>query len=148
MGLGAEGDKTYATMANLGPTDSSTHTFTTDRETWRTLKPFARQHRKQPTPAEAVLWQALRGNQSGFHFRRQHAIENFIVDFVCLRAWLVVEVDGNIHDVPEEAEYDGGRTHTLQECGFLVIRFRNEEVLNELPKVLTTIEHHLQLLTR
>lgn len=133
-------------MANLGPTDSSIHTFTTDRKRWKNLKEFARQNRKQATPAEAVLWEALRGNQLGPRFRRQHAIECFIVDFVCLPAWLVVEVDGSIHDVPEEAKYDGGRTHTLQECAFLVIRFRNEEVLHALPKVLADITYHLKLL--
>jgi very-short-patch-repair endonuclease len=50
--------------------------------------------------------------------------------------------------VPEEAEYDGGRTHALQECGFLVIRFTNEQVLHDLPQVLSEIESHVQLLTK
>ena len=133
-------------MANLGPTDSSIHTFTTDRQRWKTLKGFARKNRKAPTPAEAQLWQALRSNQLGPRFRRQHAIEDYIVDFVCLSAWLVVEVDGEIHQRPEEAEYDDGRTHALQECGFLVVRYSNEAVLNRLPEVLANIERHLKLL--
>ena len=90
----------------------------------------------------------MRGHQLGFQFRRQHAIEHYIVDFVCLRAWLVVEVDGGIHHEAGQAEYDGGRTHALQECGFLVLRFTNEAVLTELPRVLADITYHLQLLTR
>jgi len=135
-------------MANLGPTDSSIHTFTTDRQRWKKLKGFARENRSEPTPAEAHLWQALRGNQLSYRFRRQHAIADYIVDFVCLPAWLVVEVDGAIHNVPEEVEYDGGRTHGLQECGFLVIRFTNEQVLHNLPQVLAEIERHVQLLMR
>ena len=135
-------------MANLGPTDSSIHTFTTDRQRWKNLKGFARENRSEPTPAEAHLWQALRGGQLGHRFRRQHAIADYIVDFVCLPARLVVEVDGAIHNVPEEVEYDGGRTHALQECGFLVIRFTNEEVLHNLHRVLAEIERHVRLLTK
>ena len=133
-------------MANLGPADSSIHTFTTDRQRWKKLKGFARENRKEPTPAEARLWQALRTNQLGPRFRRQHAIDEYIVDFVCLSAWLVVEVDGEIHQVPEEVEYDGGRTHALQERGFLVVRYSNEVVLQHLPEVLADIEWHLKLL--
>lgn len=133
-------------MANLGPTDGSIHTFTTDRQRWKNLKGFARENRKQPTPAETQLWQALRTNRLGPRFRRQHAIDDYIVDFVCLLAWLVVEVDGEIHAVPEQAEYDGGRTHALQERGFLVVRYSNEAVLQRLPEVLADIERHLKLL--
>ena len=133
-------------MASLGPTDSSIHTFTTDRQRWKNLKGFARENRREPTLAEAQLWQALRTNQLGSRFRRQHAIEDYIVDFVCLSAWLVVEVDGEIHQVPEETEYDGGRTHALQERGFLVVRYSNEAVLQQLPEVLADIERHLKLL--
>ncbi len=133
-------------MANLGPTDGSIHTFTTDQQRWKNLKEFARENRKQPTPAEAQLWQALRTNQLGPRFRRQHAIEAYIVDFVCLPAWLVVEVDGEIHQAPEAVEYDGGRTHALQERGFLVVRYSNEAVLQRLPEVLADIERHLKLL--
>ena len=134
-------------MANLGPS-TDIHTFTTDPTRWKTLKGYARANRKQPTRAENELWQALRGHQLGFQFRRQHAIEGYIVDFVCLRAWLVVEVDGGIHHEAGQAEYDGGRTHALQECGFLVLRFSNEQVLTELPRVLSSISSQLELLTR
>jgi very-short-patch-repair endonuclease len=59
---------------------------------------------------------------------------------------LIVEVDGEIHYLPEEAECDGGRPHDLQERGFLVVRYSNEAVLNQLPKVLADIERHLKFL--
>jgi very-short-patch-repair endonuclease len=65
---------------------------------------------------------------------------------VCLAAWLIIEVDGEVHAEPSEAEYDGGRTHELQECGFLVLRFTNNEVLHHTPRVLKSITEHLTLL--
>lgn len=134
-------------MANLGPSDSSIHTFTTDRQRWKNLKSFARQNRHEPTAAEACLWEALRGSQLGHRFRRQHAIDNYIVDFVCLPAWPVVEVDGGIHDTPEAAEYDGDRTRALRELGFRVVRYNNDAVLNHLPNVLADITHHVNAFT-
>ncbi|MFD2718193.1 endonuclease domain-containing protein [Hymenobacter monticola] len=121
--------------------------FTTDAKRWKTsLKAYTQHNRKHPTPAENHLWQELRGNKLNAPFRRQHAIESFIVDFVCLAAWLIVEVDGSIHGDESQAEYDGGRTHELQEYGFLVLRFTNEEVLHNTPKVLKTIAEHLAVL--
>jgi very-short-patch-repair endonuclease len=121
--------------------------YTTDAVRWkRSLKEYARTNRKNPTPAENHLWQELRGNKLGAPFRRQHAIGPFIVDFVCLAARLIVEVDGGIHQEIGQAEYDGGRTHELQEDGFLVLRFTNEEVLYGTPEVLKTIAEHLAVL--
>jgi very-short-patch-repair endonuclease len=118
--------------------------YTTDAVRWKkSLKDYARTNRKNPTPAESHLWQELRGNKLGAPFRRQHAIGPFIVDFVCLAAWLIVEVDGGIHQEIGQAEYDGGRTHELQEDGFLVLRFTNDEVLYGTSKVLKTIAEHL-----
>jgi very-short-patch-repair endonuclease len=121
--------------------------YTTDAKRWKkTLKDYARTNRKNSTEAENHLWQELRSNKLGASFRRQHAITQFIVDFVCLAAWLIIEVDGAVHADPSEAKYDGGRTHELQECGFLVIRFTNNEVLYNTPKVLKIITEHLALL--
>jgi very-short-patch-repair endonuclease len=134
----------------LKPGDNSPHLFgmyTTDAVRWkRNLKAYAQHNRKNPTPAENHLWQELRGNKLHAPFRRQHAIESFIVDFVCLAAWLIIEVDGSIHGDSSEAEYDGGRTHELQECGFLVLRFTNEEVIHNTPAVLKAITEHLAAL--
>jgi len=121
--------------------------YTTDAKSWnKSLKEYARANRKSPTPAETKLWQELRGHKLGAQFRRQHAIGHFIVDFVCLAAWLVIEVDGSIHNEAGQAEYDGGRTHELQECGFLVVRFTNDEVFFNTSRVLKTITEHLILL--
>ena len=121
--------------------------YTTDAKRWtKSLKEYARVNRKNPTPAERQLWQELRGHKLDVQFRRQHAISQFIVDFVCLAAWLVIEVDGSVHADASQAEYDGGRTHELQECGFLVLRFTNDQVLHHMPDVLRVITEHLVVL--
>jgi len=119
------------------------HVFTTTVRTWNKAKAYARQNRQAPTPAENLLWQQLRAGQLGVKFRRQHAIEFFIVDFVCLSHKLILEVDGEIHYTPEQAEYDSGRTFVLTELGFHELRFTNAQVLHELPRVLATIKQYL-----
>ena len=86
--------------------------FHTSPEKWAVLKEFARNNRKNPTEAEDRLWQELRKEQLGVKFRRQHAIEDFIVDFVCLEKRLVVEVNGEIHE--QQKEYDEMRTAFLE----------------------------------
>ena len=63
----------------------------------------AKELRRDMTPAEKILWQELRGNKLGIHFRRQQIIAGFIVDFYCHKAALVVEVDGDVHDLQKEA---------------------------------------------
>ncbi|UOQ77478.1 endonuclease domain-containing protein [Hymenobacter sp. 5516J-16] len=103
--------------------------------------------RSNPTAAEDALWQALRNNQLGVKFRRQHVIGTFIVDFVCVEAQLIVEVDGDVHRETGQAEHDAGRTHELTELGYHVLRFHNDEVLHHLPHVLLTIQQHVSFLT-
>ncbi len=111
--------------------------FTTDGGNWNLLIDYVKQMRSNPTPAEKILWDALRAHRSGLKFRRQHIIDRFIVDFVCLSKMLVVEVDGDIHDLkPEE---DKSRTAILNDLGFKVIRFRNEEVIGDTAGVVTKI---------
>ena len=68
------------------------------------------------------------------------------MDFVCLPAWLIIEVDGEYHADQSQTEYDGGRTHDLQEMSFCVLRFTNQEVLQNLPDALRAISRHLALL--
>ena len=120
------------------------HAYMTDAERWtKSLKGFARSNRSIPTEAENCPWQLVRGNKLGPRFRRQHAIENYIVDFVCLPAWLIIEVDGEYHFDVEQAEYDGGCTHKLQELGFYILRFTNEEVLQSPNYVLQLISTHI-----
>lgn len=89
----------------------------------------ARLNRKNSTEAEAALWHLLRNSKTKYKFRRQHPIEAFIVDFVCLEKGLIVEVDGGYHNDEEQKVYDEFRTATLKQKGFAVLRFTNEEVL-------------------
>lgn len=110
-------------------------------EDWANLKNFAKANRKNPTEAEDTLWQHIRKEQLGYKFRRQHTIETFIADFVCLEKNLVIEVDGSIHEKFEE--YDKMRTQFLNSIGFEVIRFSNDEVLNNLDSVLEKIKNTL-----
>ncbi len=92
--------------------------------------PFARTLRKASTDAEAKLWQGLRARQlNGYKFRRQVPMGNYVADFVCLEARLIVEVDGGQH--AERSDYDEARTDWLHAQGFCVLRFWNNEVLQE-----------------
>ena len=94
----------------------------------------ARQLRKNPTDAEQALWSVLRRRQvSGYRFRRQAPIGPYIVDFVCYDNRLVIEVDGGQH--MEQADYDAERTAWLKAQGFRVVRFWNNQVLEEMDAV-------------
>ncbi len=104
---------------------------------------LAKGMRKEYTEAEGILWQALRGSQLGVKFRRQHPIDAYIVDFIALQNRLIVEVDGGYHNNEEQKAYDENRTNVLNGIGFTVIRFTNEEVLQNLPFVLQTIKNNL-----
>ncbi len=103
----------------------------------------ARHLRKRQTPAESLLWDALRGDQLGHRIRQQHGIGPFVVDFCCVPARLVIEVDGDIHDLPEVAEQDQWRSEYLVASGFAVLRFSNEQVLTGLDVVLAAIRAEL-----
>ena len=92
------------------------------------------------TEAESVMWECLRGNQLGFQFRRQHPIYGYIPDFVCLKKRLVVEIDGGYHYIGDQPISDEERTKYLNQYGFEVIRFTNEEVLSNIDNVLTEIK--------
>jgi very-short-patch-repair endonuclease len=98
--------------------------------------------RREPSLAEHRLWQAIRAGQAnGAKFRRQHAIGPYIVDFVCLRRGLVVEVDGRIHLARKK--YDAEREAYLQGAGLKVLRVQNEDVLERLDSVIQRIESAL-----
>jgi leucyl-tRNA synthetase len=105
---------------------------------WKLLIPRAKEIRSNMTASEKALWEALRNSAIGLKFRRQHIINQFIVDFVCLSKMLVVEIDGIIHD--NQKEYDEGRTAELNRLGFEVIRFTNEELALNLIAVVEKIK--------
>ena len=106
---------------------------------WNANIEHAQAMRKSPTQAENVLWEMLRAKRIGCRFRRQHLIGNFIVDFVCLEKKLVVEADGGYHESSEQKDYDEQRTRFLNEHGFYVLRFTNEEILVDTTAVLQKI---------
>jgi very-short-patch-repair endonuclease len=97
----------------------------------------AKELRKNTTPAEQKLWSVLRNDQLGVSFRRQHAIGPYIVDFVCLKQKLIIELDGGQH--LEQMAYDDERTAFLQAKGYRVLRFWNNDVLNDLNGVMSVI---------
>ena len=98
----------------------------------------ARELRRQATPAERTLWAVLRDNRlDGFHFRRQHVLAGYIVDFCCIKARVVVEVDGAHH--VEQAAADAQRDAVLRRLGFRILRFANAEVLDHLAHVRVVI---------
>ena len=111
------------------------------------LKSFVKRSRSNPTEAENALWQMLRGKKlEGYKFRRQHIIGSYIADFICLRAKLIIEVDGLIHQLPENKANDEERTKWLAAKGFEVIRFTNEEVLGDTENVLDKILKELAII--
>ena len=97
----------------------------------------AKELRRDMTPTEKILWQELRGNKLGVHFRRQQIIAGLIVDFYCHKAGLVIEVDGDIHDLQQEE--DARREKVLREMGLRIVRFRNDEVEKELAGVVSRV---------
>lgn len=100
------------------------------------LKPFANQNRKQMTKAEACLWKyILRSKQTGFTFNRQRPVLNYIADFMCKPLKLIIEVDGYTHLLEEVIINDKIRQAKLENAGFIIIRFKDEEVLKEIDSV-------------
>jgi cyclase len=95
--------------------------------------------RNNLTQAEMLLWGHLKGSQLGVKFRRQHPLGIYIVDFYCHQHKLIIELDGSIHHLPEIAKHDAERQTSLELDGFKVLRFRNDQIFNQLEKVLETI---------
>ena len=111
-----------------------------DPSTYKVVKEYAEMNRANPTEAEKALWELVKSKKlAGFKFRRQHIIGSYITDLVCLDRKLVIEIDGLIHQLPENKEADENRTLWLNERGFKVIRFTNEEVLYKTDKTLDLI---------
>jgi 5-methyltetrahydrofolate--homocysteine methyltransferase len=108
------------------------------------LKQFALEMRNKPTEAEKMLWNVLSNKGiDGFKFRRQHIIGNYIADFICLKSNLIIEVDGSIHQLPENQVSDAERTKWLLSEGYRVIRFTNNEVLFNIENVIQKISANL-----
>ena len=101
-----------------------------------------RAHRSNPTDAENALCQLLRGKKlAGYKFRRQHIIGSYIADFVCLDKMLIIEVDGIIHQLPDNKVNDLERTEWLNKEGFTLIRFTNEAAPIRLLILVLSVPH-------
>ncbi len=111
-----------------------------DPSSYQLLKEFSLLHRSNPTNSEKELWEQLKTKKlEGYKFRRQHIIGNYITDFVCLDKRLIIEIDGLIHQLPENIEADDVRTKWLNQIGFKVIRFSNDDVLYKTDETLKII---------
>jgi very-short-patch-repair endonuclease len=107
------------------------------------LKEFAKKNKQYSTDAERLIWQYIRGNGLGVKFNRQYIISDYIVDFVCLERKLIVEIDGGYHSEYEQIQKDEHRTEHLNKLGFKVVRYTNEEVFEDIERVLLNIKEEL-----
>ena len=104
------------------------------------LYEFSRELRQAETETEKILWELLRNKKlRGLKFRRQHPLGNYVAGFYCHEKKLVIELDGAIHDTKENIEYDKTRTDELNKAGINVVRFRNEEVINDIKTLIRKI---------
>lgn len=127
-----------------------------EKQSWETASPIlykelkskAKEMRNKPTKAEKMLWNVLSNKGlEGFKFRRQHIIGKYIVDFVCLQKRLIIEVDGSIHQLPQQIKHDKLRTEWLESKGFKVIRFTNGQILKDLFHSIEIIRNELSATT-
>jgi very-short-patch-repair endonuclease len=108
------------------------------------LVKLARELRKNQTSAEALLWDLLRDRKLlGFKFRRQHQVGDYVADFYCREAQLVIECDGSAHHGNESWQHDQNRDIYLVSQGLRVMRFGNEEILTDIDRVLSEIAARL-----
>ena len=104
----------------------------------------AKKLRKESTPAERLLWSALRNSAfAGLKFRRQHPVGLYVADFCCMQEKLIIELDGDSHDFSEQKDKD--RTAALNKEGYRVIRFSNADVLDNMEGVLMMIARTLNI---
>ncbi|MBC7829275.1 MAG: endonuclease domain-containing protein [Chitinophagaceae bacterium] len=104
---------------------------------------YAEALRKNMTVAEKIIWERLSKNQLGVRIRRQHPVWKYVADYYCHELKLIIEIDGGIHLSKENNEYDIRREVTLKELGIEIIRFTNEQVINELEYVIEVISEKI-----
>ena len=98
--------------------------------------------RNEPTQTEALLWDLLKNKQvDGHKFRRQYSVGPYIIDFYCASLKLAIEVDGPIHQVDDQPEYDRERQQYIETFGIRFLRFTNEEIYRDINRVLNLISH-------
>lgn len=116
---------------------------TADPLLYGVLRRNAEYNRKHPTEAESTMWKALKDSNLGVRFRRQHIIGDYIADFVCIEKGVIIEIDGDYHQQPEQTEGDKVRTTWLNANGFDVLRFSNEDVLGDIDNVIEVIQKYI-----
>jgi len=116
---------------------------TTDERHWKLLINLAKEFRSNQTEAEDLLWREVRANKIGYKIRRQHIVNGFIADFINLEKQVIIEIDGSIHFTDEQREKDELRTTILNHFGFTVVRFTNDEVLQNVQNVVLKIKNYL-----
>ena len=127
-----------------GGVKTTQHWATANPYSYGLLKQYAFDMRNKPTAAEKMLWNVLSNKGiDGYKFRRQHIIGDYIADFICLKLHLIIEVDGSIHQLPENQISDAERTKWLLAEGYRVIRFTNDEVLYNIENVIERISANL-----
>ncbi|MDY7395109.1 DUF559 domain-containing protein [Aureibaculum sp. 2210JD6-5] len=119
---------------------------TAQPSTYKLLKELQKERKKQTTQAEQILWEYLKTKKLGTKFRRQHIIDMFIVDFICISKKLIIEIDDGYHNTAEQKEADEMRTQILNELGYKVIRFTNQEVIGNIDEVINKISQQLESL--
>jgi len=111
----------------------------------RRLKDRRQELRNNPTEAETQLWMVIQHSKlEGRKFRRQHSIGYYIIDFYCPEERMAIEIDGDSHEKNETKQYDVSRTEFLESIGIRVLRFKNEEVLNNIECVIKEIQKHFK----
>lgn len=112
----------------------------------KNLQPYANRLRKEMTKAEACLWKyILKGKQfRGYQFRRQRPVGNYIADFVCMELMLIIEVDGLTHHWEETMLKDKKKQTDLEAMGFTVLRFTDDEVLNNIKVIHDFLENWIE----
>ena len=100
--------------------------------------------REHATPTERMLWQRIRNNQLGVKFRRQHPIGNYIADFYCHKFKLVIELDGKYHNRDNQKKADSLRDMDMKVLGIKVLRFDDDDVVNDLETVITKIKKDIE----
>ena len=136
-----EGNKSRpASLENLNDKQRPDY-FTSNLHNYRFLKEIKNTLKVNQTEAEKIMWELLRNKKTDHSIRRQHIIDNFIADFVCLSKKVIIEIDGKIH--LKQKEQDELRTSTLNEKGYKVLRFKNEDVFTNARLVVSKIKEVL-----
>lgn len=109
------------------------------------LNEFARENRNKPTLTEKILWRYLKGGKmKGYDFHRQKPMGNYIADFYCYKLRLVIELDGYTHTFEDVIDKDKRKQCFIENLDFVILRFRDEEVLEDVQNVLSAIEKYIE----